>query len=333
MRRVRKARKIRRFFIFLLVANIVLGYITVRRYEKEVVDIKKYSDYYTGSESEGGGHIVLESSFQVYQKQYIIKSEEEKNREKAISSNRKTTIMYTIQSGDYLGKIEEKFGQSETVIKYNNPQLRKYLIIGKKLKITPGNTIEYKVKKGDTLGKIANNFGKSVEAIILENNISDNNIFPNQTLIIDSPKIDYVRLRNEKRRRNNDGLNPFKPLSRMVVTSSYGRRFHPVLARWIGHLGVDLRAKYVPVFAFEDGKIIFSGQMNGYGNLIIIRHKNGYTSRYGHLKARYVRNGQWVKGGEKIALSGATGRVTGPHLHFEVRKNGTPLNPMKFFKK
>jgi len=87
------------------------------------------------------------------------------------------------------------------------------------------------------------------------------------------------------------------------------------------------------VHAARSGEVVFSGYEDGYGNLVIIEHEFGYRSYYGHLSKSLVKNGQQVKPGETIALSGNTGRSTGPHLHFEIRKNGRALNPMTFLKR
>lgn len=73
--------------------------------------------------------------------------------------------------------------------------------------------------------------------------------------------------------------------------------------------------------------------MNGYGKIIIIKHSSGYETRYAHLDKIGVRKGQYVKTGELIGKTGQSGRVTGPHLHFELRKNGKILNPMKYMPK
>ncbi|MBQ3437086.1 MAG: M23 family metallopeptidase, partial [Fusobacterium sp.] len=103
-----------------------------------------------------------------------------------------------------------------------------------------------------------------------------------------------------------------------------------VLKRYILHTGVDLKAKYIPLRAAQDGVVSFVGYMNGYGKIIIIKHNSGYETRYAHLSVMSTKVGERVKKGELIGKTGASGRVTGPHLHFEIRRNGTPLNPMKY---
>jgi murein DD-endopeptidase MepM/ murein hydrolase activator NlpD len=110
------------------------------------------------------------------------------------------------------------------------------------------------------------------------------------------------------------------------------RRYHPVLHKWKAHLGVDYAARRgTPVHAAGSGRIIYAARMGSYGNLIKIRHDDGYETRYAHLKSfrRGIHRGKYVKKGQIIAYVGTTGRSTGPHLHFELRKRGRAINPLR----
>ena len=94
------------------------------------------------------------------------------------------------------------------------------------------------------------------------------------------------------------------------------------------HKGIDIACPIgSKVHASAKGKIIFTGVMGGYGNLVIIEHSNGYQTLYGHLKSIRVKVNQMVSQGDEIALSGNTGNVTGPHLHFEVKRKGKNILP------
>ncbi|MFN8015379.1 MAG: peptidoglycan DD-metalloendopeptidase family protein [Acidimicrobiia bacterium] len=122
-----------------------------------------------------------------------------------------------------------------------------------------------------------------------------------------------------------------KPVS-APITSYYGMRTHPIYGDQRLHAGVDFGASYgAPIVAAKDGKVIYASQMSGYGNVIIIDHGGGISTLYAHQSSFAVGNGQQVKQGQVIGYVGATGQVTGPHLHFEVRSNGTPVDPMGYF--
>ncbi|MGN1188491.1 MAG: M23 family metallopeptidase, partial [Lachnospiraceae bacterium] len=125
------------------------------------------------------------------------------------------------------------------------------------------------------------------------------------------------------------------PLSSMYVTSSFGYRTHPTSGQANSfHTGVDL---YVPtgtaVKASCGGTVTLAGWNGGYGLCVDISHGNGLVTRYGHLSSIEVSVGQTVTQGQRIALSGATGNVTGPHLHFEVRLWDNPKNPFEYLNK
>jgi murein DD-endopeptidase MepM/ murein hydrolase activator NlpD len=122
------------------------------------------------------------------------------------------------------------------------------------------------------------------------------------------------------------------PLNFRRISSYYsGRRFHPILKIFRPHHGLDYSAPlWTPVSAIGDGKIDFAGYRRGYGKLVIIRHRNGYETYYGHLSkfSKNIRAGKTVDQGQVIGNVGNSGLSTGPHLHFEVRINNKPVNPL-----
>lgn len=113
------------------------------------------------------------------------------------------------------------------------------------------------------------------------------------------------------------------PVKKARLTSQFGWR------KGEAHDGVDLRAKVgTPVFAAHDGRVLYAGNgISGYGVLVVIRHSTGLATVYAHNSRIRVRRGQSVRRGQMIALSGATGRASGPHVHFEVRAGSRPLDP------
>lgn len=112
------------------------------------------------------------------------------------------------------------------------------------------------------------------------------------------------------------------------VSSSFGMRLHPLLRLLRMHKGLDIAAPHgAPIRAAIDGVVRFAGRNGGYGNFVKLRHPGGLESGYGHLSRFAVRSGERVRRGEVIGYVGSTGISTGPHLHWEVWKNGRPVNP------
>ena len=108
------------------------------------------------------------------------------------------------------------------------------------------------------------------------------------------------------------------------------KRFHPILHRYIAHLGIDYAAPRGTIIkAAGDGRIVFRGRKGGYGNTIIIKHKGGYKTLYAHQSKFYnrLKRGSFVRQGQRIGYVGTSGRSTGPHLHFGLYKNGKAINP------
>lgn len=118
------------------------------------------------------------------------------------------------------------------------------------------------------------------------------------------------------------------------ISSYFGTRTNPVSrGRSETHHGIDITNSYrTSIKASADGVVEYAGWLNGYGYAIIINHQNGYESLYGHNSKLLVKKNQSVKRGQTISLMGSTGRSTGTHVHFEVRFNGNPINPLKITK-
>jgi len=115
------------------------------------------------------------------------------------------------------------------------------------------------------------------------------------------------------------------------ISDNFGYRIHPIRKTRLFHDGIDISVPYgADVKAAASGTVIFSGSKNGYGNLVQIDHGFGIITAYGHNSKNLVKEGQKVRKGEVIAKAGSTGISTGPHVHFEVRLNGTPVDPLKY---
>jgi len=112
------------------------------------------------------------------------------------------------------------------------------------------------------------------------------------------------------------------------VTSGFGSRFHPILGYVRMHAGLDLAASYgSPIVAAADGRVVSAGWSGGYGNLVRIAHNGNIQTMYGHMSRIVAHSGAFVRQGQLIGYVASTGLSTGPHLHYEVLKNGRPVNP------
>ena len=122
-----------------------------------------------------------------------------------------------------------------------------------------------------------------------------------------------------------------RPVEDGWLSSRYGKRNDPFTGKQDFHKGLDFAGKKgSEVIAVGDGVVSWAGKKSGYGQLIEINHGNGYSTRYGHNQSHMVKVGDTVKKGQQIALMGSTGRSTGPHVHFEVLRNGKKVNPSGF---
>ncbi len=122
-----------------------------------------------------------------------------------------------------------------------------------------------------------------------------------------------------------------RPVARGWLSSYFGIRTDPFTGRRVHHSGVDFAGKEGSnVIAVAAGVVVYAGRKSGYGNLVEINHGNGYHTRYGHNKKILVKVGDTVKKNTVLSLMGSTGRSTGPHVHFEVLRNGHAVNPKKY---
>lgn len=259
---------------------------------------------------------------------------------------------YKIQKGDNLWTIAEKFGISHVqIIKANliiNPDR---LLPGKELFIPNKNGYFYTVKKGDTLSEISSKHKKSTKFIAKYNGINSDKIYVGMKIFLpDSVKPNTEKVLNTKPNKAIKKNVASKSDKKIIIkhsnrpdfiwplknkiTSSFGMRKHPITGKNTFHCGVDIGAvTNTNIKSSYTGKVIFNGWKGGYGKMIVIEHKNNYITVYAHLNKILVKKGDYVKTGQIIAKSGATGTVTGPHLHFEIRKYLTPLNPIQILRK
>ncbi|MCJ8154087.1 M23 family metallopeptidase [Chryseobacterium sp. SSA4.19] len=165
-------------------------------------------------------------------------------------------------------------------------------------------------------------------------NVKDSLIFQLHSKIIDEQKRNRPLTKNglENKIENITLPKIAMPLNRGIsVTSSYGRRIHPIFGKSKIHNGIDLKAYFENVYAVMDGMVSATGwDPKGGGNYIKVKHYNRYETAYLHLSEIYYKVGELVKAGYVIAKSGNSGNSTGAHLHFAVRENGKYIDPVHF---
>lgn len=242
---------------------------------------------------------------------------------------------YTIQEGDSLWSIANDFNLDiNTLFGCNAMKDPNFLRVGGTLKIPNQDGVIYTVKSGDTLQAIGSKHGVSVESVMKVNGLADVTIQPGQKMFLPGAK--PVTSVYAYTGGSSSGAKYAKGFSWPVVgriTSGFGWRRHPITRRRDFHAAIDIKAPYGRIIrASKAGRVVYSGWMGGYGRVLVIDHGKGYTTLYAHCSSLLVRKGQRVAGGQPIAKAGATGRATGTHLHFEIRINNKPVNPLRVLK-
>jgi murein DD-endopeptidase MepM/ murein hydrolase activator NlpD len=267
---------------------------------------------------------------------------------KTLTEAREAPVTYTVQEGDSLSSIAKKSDMTAWEIKQNNPGSRElYLKIGDELKLTAPKapvtvrTVEkvaeqiaiepeVEVRQSDELKAGVTKVVRPGQAglkemdyrLTKENGEVVQEEWLGQKVL--QPSISEVVLKGTKVVGEGSGQFAW-PVTGASMTSSFGARWGRM------HEGVDLVGSS-NIQASDEGVVTFAGQQNGYGNVIMIDHRNGYQTVYGHLSSIGVHTGQVVQQGESIGVMGNTGRSTGTHLHFEIRKDNTARNPMTYLR-
>ncbi|MDQ3098395.1 MAG: M23 family metallopeptidase [bacterium] len=273
------------------------------------------------------------------------------NTQTLISDKPRDQILeYVVKPGETLSQIAENFGIDSNTIKWANDLEDKDTIKpGQTLKILPVVGVAHQVVRGDTVYSIAKKYDTNPQAIVdfPFNDIGENLglrigqviIVPDGTpvekprpskapvKVVEGPT-STVKPGSKPGQGNGIGTGSFMWPVRGLITQSF-KSYHP---------GIDIAGSSGdPVVAADGGEVIVSGWTDntGYGNRVMIKHPNGMVTLYGHLQSNSnkVKSGDKVSKGQVIGLRGSTGRSTGPHLHFEVRKSGASnQNPMNYLK-
>lgn len=246
---------------------------------------------------------------------------------------RDSVEVYVVKPGDTISKIATEKGiDTDTVRWANNLSSVDNIKPGQSLKILPVSGVLHKVTRGETIFSIAKKYSTGSQGIVDYpfNTFVDDETFSlavGQELIVPDGTVQNVVYRAQT--TPNAG--------QVSATGNFAWPISGVITQrfaWY-HLGADIATGFgTPVLAADSGRITVAGwpDNGGYGNRVMIDHGNGYVTLYGHLSSISVVVGQTVRRGDRIGLEGSTGRSTGPHLHFEVRKNGVPQNPFEYLK-
>ncbi|MGE5553459.1 MAG: peptidoglycan DD-metalloendopeptidase family protein [Betaproteobacteria bacterium] len=236
-------------------------------------------------------------------------------------------LTHTVAEGETLASIAARYKSDPDTLEGLNPDLLPdRLRPGQKIKVMTGRGAVYTVRKGETLAVIAKRFWVAETKIRAANGLlEDEPVKPGQQIIL--PGI--------KPRRRDDwlasrGLGPLYLSwpTRGWISSRFGPRWGRV------HQGIDIATFWGnKVHASAPGRVEFAGWRAGYGRLIILDHGRGTRTWYAHNSRLLVRPGEVVERGQTIALSGSSGSSTGPHLHFEVRVDGRPENPLSLLRR
>lgn len=259
------------------------------------------------------------------------------------TASRTGLTTYVVKEGDTISSIADEFSISiETVLNANNLTVRSYIRPGDQLTVLPLDGLIYTIKKGDTLEKIAKTYGASTQDIHAWNSsINETALALGTQLLLPGGQLPEVARATTPTRQVSSASTIFtgpKPSPATNIPPGahmiWPTTVHRITQYYTWkHTGVDVAGPVgTPIFAVDDGIVVFSGWTNGYGNNIMIDHGNGLRTRYAHASKLYLKKGDHVNKGDVIEAMGSTGRSTGPHLHFEVIK-GTGrnfLNPLDF---
>ncbi|HOJ65005.1 MAG TPA: M23 family metallopeptidase [Spirochaetota bacterium] len=235
-----------------------------------------------------------------------------------------STLDYTIQKGDSIHSIATKFGIDEiTIINYNNIIDPLKIIRGSTIQIPNQDGIMVKIDKKNSLDKISEKYKIEKEEIIRINNLPEDKEINSGIVFVPGIHFDSVTkalMLGEY----------FKAPVYGRLTSYFGFRRDPWTKLRSFHQGVDIANFYgTKIRAAGSGKVIFAGEYWPLGLCVKIQHLNGYVTYYGHLSKITVKVNSYVQTGQVIGLMGSTGRSTGSHLHFEIRRNGIAINPLR----
>ncbi|MDO8619440.1 MAG: M23 family metallopeptidase [Candidatus Daviesbacteria bacterium] len=288
----------------------------------------------------GGADPRFVDSFEPFPNGLILDNPQDTHTNIAVKP-RSEVIDYTVESGDTISSIAQKFGISQDTIKWaNNLTNVNSVRPGDTLKILPVAGVSVTVKSGETVQSLAKKYQVDAQAIVdfPFNDVPDDfSLKAGQSLII--PDGTPPEIAAPKPKPQPAFLA--QGAAAQTFTAPGGANFiwptHGIITQYFAwyHPGDDIANAAAPVIAASDGgRVVVAGWPDnyGYGNRVVIDHGNGYQSLYAHLSNIYVGVGQVVSRGQVIGQMGSTGRSTGTHLHFEIHYKGASLNPLSILR-
>lgn len=228
---------------------------------------------------------------------------------------------YTVQPGDTLSEIAASHNIDVATLLGANDEVNDTIKPGDKLVILPSKGVLYTVEPGDSIWRIAHLFQVAEQDILQANN-------KDSEVITDGEKIFIPGAQRPSRSLNSQAVS--RRSDTKFVLPATGEISSPFGWRWGRlHRGLDIADdEGTSIVAAMSGKVIHTGWISGYGKTVIIEHQRGYSTLYGHMSEILTDTGSRVKQGQVIGRMGSTGNSTGPHVHFEVLKNGDAINPL-----
>ncbi|MGC9359950.1 MAG: peptidoglycan DD-metalloendopeptidase family protein [Anaerolineae bacterium] len=242
-------------------------------------------------------------------------------------------ITYSVQAGDTVSGIAERFGLQSTSILWANDRIAEhpdYLQVGQDVLVPPVDGALHVVAKGDTIESIAKSYTVDPEAITSfpDNHLEDGQpLTVGERLVIPGGQKPY-----QARRVYASSGNPPVDASRGSGSFAWPMSGYITQQYWSQHQAIDIgAAKGTPIYASDSGYVSYvQFSDSGYGNMAMIDHRNGYVTLYAHMSIVIVDTGQSISKGQLVGYCGSTGNSTGPHLHFEVIENGVKRNPLVY---
>ncbi len=258
-------------------------------------------------------------------------------------ANRDSVMVYSVQQGETLSEIAHRYGLTlQELIETNKIHNPHMVGIGMKLVIRR-NEVAHSVNRGETLDQIAQRYAVKKELLVDRNpllKLLPDNLYVGQVVYVPVPEASPMLAGNIQVRRHMAQAASRKatrmramdwPVKEATITSGFGMRWGRM------HKGLDLWNEgegKTPIYAAKDGVVVEAGaNRGGYGYIVILDHGDGLQTYYAHLRKILVDPGQEVTTGDILGYMGRTGDSTGYHLHFEVRQDDVPMNPLRYLRR